>query len=636
MQQHDVEHIERIDRRDARHQGAFAMAIEGLQGKATGIDLAALVHELLQPCVEVEMAIEGGVAELGKTALHAEGDARSVKQDRGFKPFIDQATRLQQVDQTDGSFKGDGVKRDQRFFTRFGFHIGEHLLLVVHEKITRLIGRTADSRHEGRKVLLREQFGLGARRASVADVTKRDGRGSARKRRFGVDRDGMQGKEREDEVNFRRGIVSEQTASRRQVVIIGAGQAGLSIAQALQKRGLRPLVLEKHRVGHAWEQQRWDSFCLVTPNWQCRLPDFPYDGSDPEGFMVKADIVSHLRRYADFVGAEVREGVAVQRLMAHGAGYRLLTSEGELLADQVVVATGGYHSPRRHGDAPRLPASIVQLDARDYRNPEALPPGPVLVVGSGQSGCQIAEDLFLAGREVHLSVGSAPRSPRRYRGRDVVDWLDRMGYYAHPISDHPDPRSVRAKTNHYLTGRDGGREIDLRARALQGMRLHGRLCALSADQVLFQDDLAANLDQADAVYCRIRASIDAWIAKNNLDVPEEPAYTPCWQPGPVRDPGLDLTTQQLAAVIWCTGYRADFRWIDVPVFDGSGNPAHDRGVTQSPGLYFLGLPWLHTWGSGRFCGVAEDANHLADLISLRLRRRDASQERLECTALLGS
>jgi putative flavoprotein involved in K+ transport len=623
MQQHDVEHIQRIDRRDARHQRAFPVAIERLQSEAAGIDLAALIHELLQTGVEVEMAVEGRVAELGKTALNAESDARTIEQDRGFKPFVDQTTRLQQIDQADGSFKGHGVKSNQRFFTRFGFDIGEHLLLVVDEEIARLIGRTADSRHEGRKVLLRQQFGLGTRRFSVADATKNGGSGIALNRRFGVDRDGTDAKVRDDESVFRRGIVTEQPGSRRQVVIIGGGQAGLSIAHALKKRGLCPLVLEKHRVAHAWEQQRWDSFCLVTPNWQCRLPDFPYDGPDPEGFMVKAEIVSYLRRYADFVDVEVREGVAVQRLMPHGSGYRLITSDGELLADQVVVATGGYHTPQRHGDAPRLPASIVQLDA-------------VLVVGSGQSGCQIAEDLFLAGREVHLSVGSAPRSPRRYRGRDVVDWLDRMGYYAHPISDHPDPRSVRAKTNHYLTGRDGGREIDLRARALQGMHLHGRLCSLSADQILFQDDLAANLDQADAVYCRIRASIDAWIANNNLDVPDEPPYTPCWQPGPSPDLGLDLTAQPLAAVIWCTGYRADFRWIDVPVFDGSGIPAHDRGITQSPGLYFLGLPWLHTWGSGRFCGVAEDADYLADLISLRLRRRDASQERLECTALLGS
>lgn len=423
---------------------------------------------------------------------------------------------------------------------------------------------------------------------------------------------------------------------RYSAVVVGGGQAGLSVAHALQKRGVRPVVLEKNRVGYAWDQQRWDSFCLVTPNWQCRLPDFPYDGPDPTGFMVKSEIVSYLQRFAAFVGADVREGVSVERLVHNGSGYRLQTSEGELLADHVVVATGGYHTPRRHPEAPRLPAGTLQLDARDYRSSASLPEGPVLVVGSGQSGCQIAEDLFLDGRQVHLSVGSAPRSPRRYRGRDVVDWLDRMGYYSMPIGEHPDPRTVRSKTNHYLTGRDGGREIDLRARALEGMQLHGRLRSITSEAIRFNDDLASHLDQADAVYCRIRTSIDQWIAREGIEAPAEAPYSPCWQPGPGADQTIDLQAQRLAAVIWCTGYSSDFRWIDVPVFDGSGQPAHDRGITQSPGLYFLGLPWLHTWGSGRFCGVAEDAEHLASVIGMRLQRRDAGQERLECTALLGS
>jgi len=422
---------------------------------------------------------------------------------------------------------------------------------------------------------------------------------------------------------------------RHPVVIIGGGQAGLAVAHCLKQRGLPPLVLEQHRVGHAWQQQRWDSFCLVTPNWQCRLPDFPYDGDDPEGFMARDQIVDYLQRFARQAALPVREGVRVSRLRGDGDGYRLQTSEGEIVADQVVIATGGYHRPRRHAQAERLPTTLLQLDARDYRHPNQLPEGAVLVVGSGQSGCQIAEDLHLAGRQVHLSVGSAPRSPRRYRGRDVVDWLDRMGYYAMPIEAHADPTAVRSKTNHYLTGRDGGREIDLRRRALEGMELHGRLQELGRDRIRFADDLGASLDQADAVYCRIRSSIDAYILSQQLDAPEEAPYTPCWQPTPGQQP-VELATDDLAAVIWCTGYRSDFRWVEVPVFDGSGQPAHERGVTHAPGLYFIGLPWLHTWGSGRFCGVAEDAHHIATAIDHRLQRRDSHQERLECTALLGS
>jgi putative flavoprotein involved in K+ transport len=419
------------------------------------------------------------------------------------------------------------------------------------------------------------------------------------------------------------------------VVVIGAGQAGLSVASCLRQRGIQPQVLERHRVAHSWEQQRWDSFCLVTPNWQCRLPDFPYDGDEPHGFMGREAVVSYLRHFAEHTAVPVREGVAVERLQAAEGGYRLLTSEGVMEAQEVVIAAGAYHLPRRHPLAPRLPDAVLQLDARDYRRPQQLPAGPVLVVGSGQSGCQIAEDLFLAGREVHLSVGSAPRSPRRYRGKDVVDWLDRMGYYDTPIDEHPDPRSVRRKTNHYLTGRDGGREIDLRRRASEGMRLHGRLETIGRSSMGFAPNLAANLDAADAVYERIRSSIDAYIDANGLDAPLEPAYVPCWQPAP--QPGADeLALEELAAVIWCTGYRSDFSWVEVPVFDGGGEPVHERGVTSAPGLYFIGLPWLHTWGSGRFCGVGADADYLAGMIQRRLHRRDASQERLECTALLGS
>ncbi len=423
---------------------------------------------------------------------------------------------------------------------------------------------------------------------------------------------------------------------RHQVVVVGGGQAGLSLAACLQRRGIRPLVLEKHRIGHAWEQQRWDSFCLVTPNWQCRLPDFPYDGEDPEGFMGRAEIVSYVRRFAKRIAADVREGVNVHRLTRLGGTYGLSTSEGEIEADHVIVATGGYHNPRRHPQAERLPRELRQLDARDYRNADQLPPGSVLVVGSGQSGCQIAEDLFLAGRRVHLSVGSAPRSPRRYRGRDVVDWLDCMGYYSLPIDQHPDPRLVRNKTNHYLTGRDGGREIDLRRHAVAGMVLHGRLRELDAGKIHFADDLAASLDQADAVYGRIRATIDSYIVKEGLKTPEDPPYQPCWHPKTAGEDVMDLANEPLAAVIWCTGYAADFSWIDVPVFDGAGYPSHQRGVTHSKGLYFIGLPWLQTWGSARFCGVADDADHLAETIRTRLQLRDASQERLECTALLGS
>jgi putative flavoprotein involved in K+ transport len=404
------------------------------------------------------------------------------------------------------------------------------------------------------------------------------------------------------------------------VVVVGAGQAGLSVAACLQQRGIRPLLLEKHRVAYAWDQQRWDSFCLVTPNWQCRLPGFPYRGDDPHGFMAKEAVVRYLRAYATTIGAEVQEGVEVQRLRPAEGAFQLATSGGDLRAGQVVVATGGYHTPRRPPLAERLPQGLLQIDAFAYRNPEQLPPGPVLVVGSGQSGCQIAEDLFLAGRRVHLSVGRAPRSPRRYRGRDVVEWLERMGHYATPIDQQDDPVATRAKTNHVLTGRDGGREIDLRQRAREGMALHGRLRELEGSRFHFDDDLAANLDQADAAHARIRAGIDAFIAQQGLESPEESPSTPCWQPPPGNEP-IDLEREPLAALIWATGYSTDLGWIEADVFEGNGFPRHHRGITPQPGLYFLGLPWLHTWGSGRFGGVGADAEFLAETITGLLQGR---------------
>ena len=426
-----------------------------------------------------------------------------------------------------------------------------------------------------------------------------------------------------------------QISAKCSVIIIGAGQAGLSIAHSLQKKGIKPLILEKNYVGFSWKEQRWDSFCLVTPNWQCTLPDYQYSGKAPNGFMDKENIVKYLKKYSEFVKADILEGIEVKHLVKKNEKFLISTNRGNFEADQVVIATGAYHVPNRHPHSERLPSNILQIDAREYKNAISLPEGPVLVVGSGQSGCQIAEDLFFEKREVHLSVGSAPRSPRRYRGRDVVDWLDRMGYYSMPIGEHDDPKSVRNKTNHYLTGRDNGREIDLRKRATEGMNLHGRLERLAINNIQFSNDLSKNLDGADSVYCRIRNSIDEWISKNGIDAPKEAKYTPFWEPNEDVK-GTKLECKNLAVVIWCTGYKSDFRWVDIPVFDGAGIPVHERGVTQSPGLYFLGLPWLYTWGSGRFCGVKDDANYLADIISLRTNKSAAAKEMMECKALLGS
>ncbi|HEX8914979.1 MAG TPA: MSMEG_0569 family flavin-dependent oxidoreductase [Humisphaera sp.] len=403
------------------------------------------------------------------------------------------------------------------------------------------------------------------------------------------------------------------------VIVIGGGQAGLSMSYCLKRRGIDHLVLEKHRIGHAWREQRWDSFCLVTPNWQCLLPGFGYPGDDPNGFMLKDDVVRYVEAYAASFGPPLMEGVEAQHLTRRPeGGFRLRTSAGEFTADHVVVAVGGYHTPKVPRDAERLPADVAQVHSARYRNAEQLPPGGVLVVGSGQSGCQIAEDLHIAGRQVHLATGGAPRVARRYRGKDVVDWLDLMGFYDLPVDKHPLKEGVRARANHYVTGRGGGRDIDLRKFALEGMRLYGRFKRIDGTTVTFGDDLKRNLDGADQASENIKTGIDKYIAEQGLTAPTEPRYTPVWEPPADAPTALDLRAANVTSVIWAIGYQSDYRWIEVPVFDGKGYPGHRRGVTAVDGLYFLGLPWLHTWGSGRFCGVGKDAEYQAGLIDAAL------------------
>lgn len=406
--------------------------------------------------------------------------------------------------------------------------------------------------------------------------------------------------------------------SHHDVIIVGAGQAGLSLSHYLQQRGIDHLLLEKHSPVHAWRHQRWDAFCLVTPNWQCKLPGHDYTGPEPHGFMKKDEIIAYLEAFQAKVDPPLMAGVTVRHVKPTDQGYSIHTTAGDFTARQLVVCSGGYHEPVVPRLAERLPVHILQLHSEQYRNPQALPEGAVLVVGSGQSGAQIAEDLHLAGKRVHLAVGDAPRCARFYRGRDVVDWLADMGYYDMPVDQHPLREGVRDNTNHYVTGRDGGRDIDLRAFALQGMQLHGLLEGLQDGVMTFQDTLQDALDHADKIYNGINAAIDKHIAQQGLEAPPPSVYQPVWQPEDSKaHTKLDLAAAGITAVIWCIGFKPDFAWVDAPVFNGRGHPVHRRGVTQQPGLYFLGLPWLHTWGSGRFSGVARDALYLAEQIDAR-------------------
>jgi putative flavoprotein involved in K+ transport len=419
-------------------------------------------------------------------------------------------------------------------------------------------------------------------------------------------------------------MTNSSIPSHTSVVVIGGGQAGLAISYQLKQSGIEHVILEKDQIAHSWKTQRWDAFCLVTPNWQCQLPGFPYQGDDPKGFMLRDEIVAYVEGYAKHIAAPVREGVAVTRLkQGAGGGFALETSAGAMTADTVVLAVSGYHVPNVPRMSDRLDASVTQLHSSAYKNPQSLPPGEVLVIGSGQSGCQIAEDLHLAGRKVHLAVGSAPRCPRVYRGRDAVEWLDDLGQYDLPVDQHNLKEKVRKNANHYLTGRDGGRDIDLRKFALEGMSLYGRLRDARDGRLEFADDLANNLDNADRVYNGICSLIDNHIARNAIAAPASARYAPIWQP---QEPltMLDPAGAGISTIIWTTGFRSDWSWVELPIFDGAGYPTHRRGVTSMDGVYVLGLPWLHTWGSGRFVGVGRDADFVAKRITARLNAPKAS------------
>lgn len=418
--------------------------------------------------------------------------------------------------------------------------------------------------------------------------------------------------------------MSDAVAPHIPVLIIGGGQAGLSVSWYLMREGIEHIVLERHRRFESWRNNRWDSFCLVTPNWQCRLPGWPYKGQDPDGFMLRDEIVDYLDGFAESFNPPLREGVHVTHVSPReGGGYWVETSAGNMTADQVVIATGGYDNPIVPPYATDLDPSILQMHSRDYRRPSQLPDGGTLIVGTGQSGVQIMDDFHLEGRPVHLAVGPAPRSPRRYRGRDATDWLYDAGTYAVTIDRHPDPIKALTQTNHYMSGRDGGKEIDLRKYALEGVQLYGSVAGASGTAMTFLPDLEKNLDDADRSYLGICKQIDAWIDAQGLDVPEEPPFEKVWRPAQ-EITQVDLKQAGISSIIWAIGFRPDYSWLHADCLDERGKPVFRRGVTDIPGLYFIGLGWLNTWGSGRFLGIDEDSRYLAEHIIARQKDRLAA------------
>ncbi|MDQ4213687.1 NAD(P)-binding domain-containing protein [Microbacterium sp. ASV81] len=396
------------------------------------------------------------------------------------------------------------------------------------------------------------------------------------------------------------------------VVIIGAGQAGLAVSRGLTVRDVAHTVLERARVGQAW-RDRWDSFTLVTPNWTLALPGSPYAGGDPEGHVPRDEIVEFLERYRWRWDLPVREGVAVEGLAAgEEHPFRLRTSEGTMDADTVVVCTGAFQRPLRP-PAWRFPDAVPVLDALDYRSPASIGDGAVLVIGSGETGCQIADELRLAGHEVYLSCGRAPWYPRRLGGLDIVTWINRVGFYEQRLTDIT--AAIRLIANPQFTGADGGRDLNYRTLHASGVILLGHLDRTDGTTAWFADDLAASVAFGDARWADLRALFAAKLPEAGYPIPP---MEPVPDPFVPADPIASLDLSGFAAVILAAGFRPDYSWIDFPVFDEIGYPVTSAGaVVDVPGLYFCGVHFMTRRRSGFLFGVGDDAEAVAEAITTR-------------------
>ncbi len=406
-------------------------------------------------------------------------------------------------------------------------------------------------------------------------------------------------------------------AEQLEVLVIGGGQAGLSASYCLSQHGIDHVVLEKDRIGETWRSGRWDSFTLVTPNWMIRLPGMPYEGSDPDGYMPREEVVAYLERYAEQFNAPVRTGVEVTSVEPlQDGGYRVKAGDTTFEAKNVIVATGLFQEPKLPAFSADLPQDILQIHSHQYRNPDALPPGAVLVVGSAQSGCQIAEELYESGRKVYLVVGSAPRMPRRYRGKDIIWWLDKLGVLERTPDKLPSLKA-RFAGNPQVSGKRGGHTLNLHKFARDGVVLLGRLQDVRDGKIVLAPNLKETLDKVDEFSAKLIMDIDGYVRATGMDATEDYETREAeLSKGEAYDeiPELDLKAAGITTVIWATGYKFDFSWVRPAVLDDDGFPVQERGVTKYPGLYFLGLPWLYIQKSGLFFGVGEDAEHVASHI----------------------
>jgi putative flavoprotein involved in K+ transport len=403
-------------------------------------------------------------------------------------------------------------------------------------------------------------------------------------------------------------------------IIIGGGQAGLAMSRCLTDCGVDHVVLERGRIGERWRSERWDSLRLLTPNWHSRLPHWHYEGDDPDDFMTTPAYIRHLERYAQSFEAPVQTGTtvrAVDRLA--GGRYRVSTDRGAWAAENVVIATGFCDRPRVPDFADAVPGDIFQLVPSDYRNPRQLPAGDVLVVGASATGLQIADELAEAGRGVTLAVGTHVRTPRRYRGQDILYWMDRMGAFAAAAN----PAEERKSPPPQLVGTPENRDLDLGGLQNKGVRLAGRAVAIQGHRVVFADDLEDNVATADAQMTELLAKIDDFIASTGRTAQApEPG-----KPAPIRprpSPSeIDLRADRIRTVIWATGYERRYPWLKIPVLDERGEIVHVGGVTPEPGLYVLGIRFQRRKDSNLIDGVGRDAEYLSGILADRTLNKAA-------------
>lgn len=401
-------------------------------------------------------------------------------------------------------------------------------------------------------------------------------------------------------------------------LIVGAGHAGLTMSALLKEAKQEHLLLERRTsLGGGW-QDRWDAFTVVTPNWVSSFPGWAYDGPDPDSFMSKDRIVERVAQYADVIDAPVALGTEVRRMAPQGDGsFKVETNRGELTAREVVVATGSYHTSRVPALAAEISPRITQLHSHDYHNEAALPDGAVLIVGTGQTGVQLAEEMTEAGRKVYLAVGRSWRAPRRYRGRDIFGWLAQIAMNGAqygvglPSADQlPDP-TMKFLANPHVSGQHGGHDTNLRRFAAEGMTLAGRLTAADGERVTFAPDLGERLAFADGFFDQmLRGKIDTFIQNAGIEAPPDDRVPFLYQPPELTE--LDLSAAGISTIIWATGYGLDFGWIDAPIFEARGYPTNKLGVSPIPGLYFLGLLWQRGEPSATLVGPRIDGPHLVE------------------------